>query len=328
MNKCSSPVLFIILVSLFFLISCSKDNSNSTSQPFRVTDIISNYTGGFYDSIHFSYEGELISSYYVYRRLGTHGIQEVRFDFNYPDPNTIIHTYNSKATSGNWVTSAKNKSERFRQGDVKTMNVYVEKASVWQIQSHTLYTYSGDRLDKIERSDFNEAGDTAFQQRETFSYLNELMQESVLSYKYQNEWKSYIKKVAVYAGNQMEDITIQYYNPVISLWDNRYLITYQFINNKMSRKESFLNENGNWDPLNEFREFGYDTDGNLVSEHSVTNGTEVNMTYHYEKGNGNYTELFWDDLYTMEFQVEPRATSVSRFKEKFIKGVAAGKYGE
>lgn len=325
MTKLSISASLIIASVMVFFISCSKEDSNDTSQSFRVTEIISDFSNGSYDSVHIQYNGEQISSYHMHFESATLGVSESRLDFTYPDAGSIIMSFYVKDSSGNWVLSSRSKSEKSWQGNEKIVKSYSERDNAWYPVTGYISTYVGDSPEKIEHFNLDDNGDTTYWWKETFSYQNQLLKEMIYTFKNEDDWVNHHKEVADFIGDQVGSITFQYFNIATNQWEDRFLNSYQYSNNKLQKKKNFVFQDESWLPSNEEYEFGYDVEGNLIYQHWVGFGAEVNKTYKYEKGKGNYDELFISNDFSIENSVVPRVTIIGRMKENYMVGVEGGK---
>jgi hypothetical protein len=323
MKKHRISILLTILSVFSLFLSCSKDNTDDSSQLYRVSEIINNFNDGTYDSTRLIYDGERIASLYIYSN-SVMGVDEAKLEISYPDDNNIIKAYYSKDGLGNWVMYSKLKTEQFRQGDVKTVKVYAEQNQTWNLVAHTIITYTGFVPEKFEQTFFNEVGDTIQEMIESCSYQNDRILEATVSIRNHNEWYYLFKQVATYNGSQIESIIRQHYDSLTMQWENKYRNFYTYGNGQLKKKEQQYFVQGMWADNGILREFDYDSEGKLTGEHAMLNESEAYKTYRYEKGKGNYEVLFINDSYSMESQVEPIASSVRPVKDYF-QGVQTGK---
>lgn len=310
----------LISAALLFAIGCSKDNDNDNSSSFRLKSRTYHDTQGYHYNYNYEYDGDKLSRYYStrYPVNDTLDILETKMEYSYPTDNTFESENFKKDPTGTWISEGKLKTEILRQGDILTRSKSYFDNGIWHVYSKDIVTYSGDQIMNIHYLNFEQNGDTAFQQKIDLEYQNNHLLTALRTSKTKDyNWSMELKEIVEYNGDMASRIIDQAYTEVYGQLSDYLMFNLSYEGGNLSHVVFYQKENNVWGPIYEEAEYLYDEHGNVKHVDCLYRGTqEITEDYVFESGKGNYEEIHKNYLnYTLGYFTPKITTYQSDYLE-------------
>jgi hypothetical protein len=274
--------VFILFCAILTLLSgCNKENDEGNF--YRLINFHEQLLGESDLNCTIIYEGEKISLInYFYD--DDDGKDTVKEEYTYPMNDVIVRT-KSYAQVGKWLPSWK--EEMVFENDRMIRSVssnYNTNFQNWQESYKVEYLYaSGDLVEENSFTIYN--GQLTPSDRSIYDYKNGLL-FSIMTYNFDQDWKIAESEKIYYNGERASYSMYYYYSNGIISDSSKFEF---FYNGEFLNSISLYNY-GTHEQKTPFT-FGYDSNGNLISEHIEILDLIYQMDYTYEKGKGNYEDL-------------------------------------
>jgi hypothetical protein len=277
-----NPSLIIFILPVFLLVTCKKDNSENSGNGYRITEAIYSLEGMVVSSTLYEYQGDKMS--FSHSFLDSQELY--RSEITYPDQNTIS-MLTSHYHDSTWHESSK-MVYKLAGNQVTEIDEYGTDHGTLELSGKETLIYTDGNLVAFVRYSFDSGNWVPVEKTEYFYNGTQFYQSVSYGYSYAEVWIQREKMVIDYQGNHVD--TVHYYDYEDGSFIEDYKLVFTYEGDLMMEYRAYSIHYGSWIDDGSVQ-YTYDSYNNLVSMYSTDADELDKIEYHYEKGNGNYSQL-------------------------------------
>ena len=287
---------------------CNSDDDNDDDGPttvaYRVTEIISTEISGsnlYEDKDLYNYVNERLTEVINLDKENGVWVEDRKTEYEYEGDWVTSSRYDKDGDD--WVSQHMQSINQMKIVNGKVMEIkYTSPNYVYR----EVFTYSGDKLTKVESFDNGELNEKI-----VCTYNGENLDE-IIEYNYYNGIEELDRKYELsYTNGNLTEVLRFYFDN--GVWENSDKDVYLYSGNKVIQIDDYDYNNDSWQ-LDDSEYFSYNSLGLLESISESGEGWTWEEIYTYEEGVGNYRLLHGDAGYYEVFNY-PNAQRIGETAE-------------
>lgn len=263
------------------------DGDDSTTVAYRVSEVVSTEISGsnlYEDKTLYNYVDERLTEAINLDKENGIWEEDRKTEFEYEGDWVTSSRYDKEGDD--WVYQSMQGSEEMKIVNGKVMEI---KYTSFNYSSREVFTYSGDKIIKVERF-FN--GELS--EKYVITYNGENLDE-IIEYDYNEGIEEFDYKYEFsYANGTLSEVLRFYFDN--GVWENYGKDVYLYSGNKVIQIDDYDYNNDSWE-LDDSEYFTYNSQGLLETISESGEGWTWEEIYTYEEGIGNYRLLYGDGGY-------------------------------